>query len=322
MRVLRGTALGVGWLCTTAVALALVVRWRDVSSPLMIAAAGLTPFAALPLSAAGVSALLARSRPLQIGAALVAGMYLLTVTPHDALVGCGPSDADADVTVLTANVLWTTLDVDGVVAMIEESDADVVVLQEVSGRFGDRLLAHEGLAAYDYRSRDHDAGSVSGRAFSTMLLSRLDLVDTEPLDLGAQGATTATFETAAGTFTVSSIHLAAPFRSEFVPRWRNQLAALATMNTTEPAILAGDFNATTDHRPFRTLLDSGWTDAHEQKGCGLDLTYPVDGSLPFPVLRLDHVLVTDHFEVLRVDVLDDTIGSDHAPVLTAVRFRS
>ena len=74
---------------------------------------------------------------------------------------------------------------------------------------------------------------------------------------------------------------------------------------------------------MRDLLGQGWTDVHEPKGCGLDATWPTGHTtrLPIPVYRLDHVLVTDDFEVLDVR-FGDPAGSDHIPVVAELQVGS
>ena len=54
-------------------------------------------------------------------------------------------------------------------------------------------------------------------------------------------------------------------------------------------ILAGDFNATLDHRELRRLVGTGYEDAAAEAGAGLRGTWPDRG--PFlPVFTIHHVL--------------------------------
>ena len=87
-------------------------------------------------------------------------------------------------------------------------------------------------------------------------------------------------------------------------------------------MIGGDFNATVHHARFRSLLRSGWTDVHEPKGCGFDATWPADHPLvPMPLLQLDHTLVSDHWEVLSVEIGEPN-GADHHPVISRIRLRT
>ena len=123
-----------------------------------------------------------------------------------------------------------------------------------------------------------------------------------------------------GPFTVDNIHLTAPVAGGLVSSWESQLAELQAVDTSGAAILAGDFNATMDHSQFRDLVERGWTDAHEPKGCGFDATWPTGRATP-TLLRLDHVLVTERFEVLAVEIGPGD-GSDHRSVTATVRLRN
>ncbi|MEM7272574.1 MAG: endonuclease/exonuclease/phosphatase family protein [Actinomycetota bacterium] len=306
------------------VALVLVIRWGDVTSPTAVAIAGLTLFAGVPLAMAGLLAVIGRSRVLRTSWVGILAVYLVTVSPLDAVVGCGAEQADAAVRVLTANVLRSADDVSGVAGMVANSGADIVILQEVSPTLWRALAADPRLDHLTYRSLDVEPVAVDPSATLVLVMTSLEVRSSQLHGLGARGGVD--LEVAlpgdGRTVTVSGVHLNAPVRDVAIGSWRDQLAALAARPVDRPGLIAGDFNATEDHRPFRTLLDAGWTDVHDPKGCGFDLTFPVDGSLPVPVMRLDHVLVTDHFEVLGVDLLDDANESDHRPVLADVRLRS
>ena len=85
-------------------------------------------------------------------------------------------------------------------------------------------------------------------------------------------------------------------------------------------ILAGDFNATLDHREFRKLLDRGYLDAADAVGEGLTPTWPTSSrkrrALP---LTIDHVLVDRRVRVERVTVVRIP-GSDHRAVIAVLRL--
>ncbi|GGQ84437.1 endonuclease/exonuclease/phosphatase family protein [Kitasatospora griseola] len=83
------------------------------------------------------------------------------------------------------------------------------------------------------------------------------------------------------------------------------------------AVLLGDFNATLDHAPMRSLLATGLTDTHAELGTGLMPTWPEHNRdfprLP-PMIQIDHVL---HGRALRaVSVAEYTLaGTDHRAVV-------
>ena len=79
-------------------------------------------------------------------------------------------------------------------------------------------------------------------------------------------------------------------------------------------VLAGDFNATLDHVGLRRLLNSGYVDAADQVGAGLNPTWP-SGALWPPPVAIDHVLVDDRCPVDTFSVVD-VPGSDHRAVVS------
>jgi endonuclease/exonuclease/phosphatase family metal-dependent hydrolase len=88
----------------------------------------------------------------------------------------------------------------------------------------------------------------------------------------------------------------------------------------EPQVVAGDFNATRDHGPFRELLAAGFLDCADasQNRSWPGFTWPASGRA-LPVLRLDHVLVSPTATV----PLTRTIRvprTDHHGVLAVIEF--
>lgn len=303
----------IGWPLILAITVVLVLRWRDVDEVYLVAIVALTPFLLVPLVLADVAAWFSRSTALRIAAAAVTAACLFTVAPFDAVVGCRPSSADGAITILTANVLASGGRAGAIAANIAEADPDIVLLQEVNSSFLDELSDEQILEAWPHRSNEVSAIQSRALVWSKWPLSDLEL-DPQAADHFVQ----ARVEAPQGPFTVAVLHIASPISGDDLQLWHEQFETLGRLSTAEPMVMGGDFNATEDHRPFRNLLDQGWTDVHDDKGCGPDLTWPTRG-LPFPVMRLDHILVTDHFEVLSTE-LGDPGGSDHHPVISRIRF--
>ncbi len=304
----------VGWCALLPVVIVLALRWQALESPLTIAIAGLTPFVGLPLLVAILGAWLGRARSLRAAAAIALAGYLLTTSPVDAVIGCRGAATDDGITIYTANVLFGSGRPDEVAESIVAADADVVVMQEAQWPFLQPLREDERLAEYRYRS---DARSEAKTG--TIIWSRLPMIGLDIEPFVDRGLIHATIEGPSGPFTVTGVHTLAPIRSRFVGTWHRQFELLAAIDTATPRVAAGDFNATSDHQQFRALLDAGWTDVHDKKGCGFDATWPVDGSLPLAVMRLDHILVSDHFEVVDLQ-FGDPAGSDHKPVVATIRL--
>ncbi len=304
----------VGWLAAAAVIAVLVLRWHGADRPLTIALVGLTPLLFVPLAVAVAGSWRARSRTLRVVTGVTAASFLVTVSPVDAVIGCQADEAGDAITIYSANVLYDGGRADDVVTSILAEDADVVVLQEVRWPFLKELREDPRLADWVHRSDDAPSAPQGN-----LIWSRWPFADLTVDPFVSSQLVTAVVDGPAGPFAVTVVHTLAPSISANVPIWTAQLAQLATVDTSTPHMLVGDFNATADHRQFRSLFGRGWTDVHERKGCGFDATWPVDHELPFAVMRLDHALVTDHFEVLDVR-FGEPAGSDHKPLVTDVRL--
>ncbi len=318
----RWLSLAVGLVGLLAVWVLLVMRWRPVTHPLTIAIVGIMPLLAIgPLAAGVLGSWWSRSNSLRVAAALTVLPFLYTTSPVNAVVGCGAHedagvDADNVFTIYTANV-WFEFpggQPDQIGAAIAAEDPDIVFLQEVKQDFLNTLQNDSRLDRYIHRSTD-----LPGLPVEDLVWSKWPIEEASFQDLANARLVQATVNTPSGQVVVTPIHLQAPITRGSVGLWAEQHRLLSELDRSSPRILAGDFNATRDHQPFRQLLNTGWTDVHEVKGCGFDATWPSDGRLPLPVMRLDHVLVTDHFEVLDVR-LGTPGGSDHLPVITTLRL--
>ena len=121
--------------------------------------------------------------------------------------------------------------------------------------------------------------------------------------------------------TLTAVHPHAPV-SGHADIWQRELALIRrTLVTIDgPQVVAGDFNASRDHRPFRDLLAAGFLDCADssQNRSWPGFTWPADGRM-LPVMRLDHVLVsrTATVSMTRAIRLPRT---DHHGVLAAIEF--
>jgi len=118
-----------------------------------------------------------------------------------------------------------------------------------------------------------------------------------------------------GPITLVAVHTLQPLAD--VDVLRRQLRALdelraALRRDDRQMVLAGDFNATSQHRGFRRLLDHGLRDAHRERGRGRVRTWPDDRWYP-PFAALDHVLVSGGIAVEDAGTAGIP-GSDHRAV--------
>ncbi|MEV4709918.1 endonuclease/exonuclease/phosphatase family protein [Micromonospora sp. NPDC049374] len=284
----------------------------------LVQALAFTPYVTLGSLAPLVLALALRRRAPAFVAALTTLALVALVAPR-ALPAPQPNAAGPTVRVLTANLLAGAADPEAVLELVRTRQVDLLLVQELTpaaeaelDRLGlDRLLAHRQL------------NPVVGTPGSG-LYARHPLSDGGIRRLRNAWGFTQAYATVAvpgaPPVRVESAHPAAPYAIDQVEFWRADLAAQPAATPDGPlSILAGDFNATLDHGPLRTLLGTGYVDAAASVGAGLTGTWgPYDGD-PIPPVVIDHVLVDR-----RIAVRDVTVhplpGSDHRMVLAELRL--
>ena len=312
---MRTTWLVIGWLLALGIASGIYLRWSEVSTPLLLGLVGVIGLImVIPLLGLGISAWRSRSPSLRVAAVMVLVVYLATFGNIRSVIGCGGGTSDDDIVVFHQNVYLGQADPALVASAILDSGADVAVIAEVRYDFMVTFEKQPGLDVLPYRASE-PADASNGLA----LWSRWPLRDATVEMSGRRPFLHAVVESPHGDLVMYAVHTSAPVEPLEIADWESQLSYLGGVDRSMPTVMAGDFNATADHSQFRTLLAQGWSDVHQTKGCGLDLTWPSNRGTGISLLRLDHVLVTDHFDVLGVEV-GSANGSDHRPVVTTIRL--
>ena len=196
-----------------------------------------------------------------------------------------------EIRVISANIYEGTADPQPLVEAAQ-AQADVIAFQELTPQAVDRL-SRAGLdATFPYRWLD-----ARGDARGVGMWSRFPIA--APTRIGGY---TFAFLTArirvpgvSTDPTVVVAHLPGPWPYP-IDDWRRDVDRLP-MTLSEIGehagagcvIVAGDVNSTSDMRPFRALLRSGYRDAAEQSGAGFKPTFPGNSRLP-PLIVIDHVL--------------------------------
>ncbi|HYF28123.1 MAG TPA: endonuclease/exonuclease/phosphatase family protein, partial [Baekduia sp.] len=116
---------------------------------------------------------------------------------------------------------------------------------------------------------------------------------------------------------VQAVHPRPPISGASEPDWRATLRDLAGPGPGVLRILAGDFNATLDHRELRAVLDRGYVDAADATGDGLRPTWPVGRRRP--PITIDHLLVDARVAVREVQ-LHELRGSDHRVLVARLQL--
>lgn len=306
--------VSLGWGLTVVVALGMFLRSADLTSTVLIGLAGLTPLLLFPAIGVVLSAWNVRSRYLTAAAIAVGVVYVISFANPSNIIGCGAEPTTAnEFTIFNHNVLVRGGSASDVAVMAASSGADIMVLQEVSAAFIAELESQPGLGELSFRVNEPKSDPNGFLIWSRFPLTTVvggPNLEAPTLHVTVDGP--------AGPFSLIAVHTTAPVSAPNAADWDRELKQLVTIDNSTPIMLVGDFNATEDHNQFRSLLGAGWTNAHHDKGCGFDRTWP---SSAISVLRLDHVLVSSHFRVLSLDVGDDG-GSDHRSLIVRLAPKS
>ncbi|OBK81407.1 endonuclease/exonuclease/phosphatase family protein [Mycobacterium sp. 1164985.4] len=296
----------------------LVSRYLPVDSEVVLAFAAASPY----LTVAGVAAMLlfavARRWVATIVAATLCVVLLAVLAPRY----LGPEKAGFPSTalrVLTANLGMGRADARAMVELASAA-ADVLVVQELTPQAAEAMSA----AGLD-RSFPHRAIDPRAMADGIGVWSRHPIVGAGSIEGYRMPMLNASIRIPGVRFDVAilAVHLAAPlvqplsWFSDDIARLRETLAALAGDAGSGAVVVAGDFNATYDMRPFRLLLDEGYRDTAEQAGAGLTRTYPGRPWVP-SVVGIDHVLLHNCAATSAYTVA--VRGSDHRGLVATVEI--
>ncbi|MFC5994591.1 endonuclease/exonuclease/phosphatase family protein [Pseudonocardia hispaniensis] len=216
-------------------------------------------------------------------------------------------------TVLTFNTYEGAADTGALAALIRSQRPDLVSLTEAGAGYRDRIAPLVEPLGYQVRaSTGHGTADVNGVA---AIVSRtlgdveMRIGDTSFPYIEVTGG-------ALGRLHFVAFHSVAPTAGA-VPHWRSDLALLSRWcEGTEPAIVAGDLNATLDHSVLRAAT-SGCGDAAAQRGAGLGSTWPT-WAPRWLGPQIDHVLSSDGIAAETFSI-HDIPGSDHRAVVTTLR---
>ena len=220
---------------------------------------------------------------------------------------------------------------DGVAALVRETNADLVLLQEVdqgtrrSGNVDQPAALAQRTAfrvafgsALDYDGGEYGVAILSRWPIRSDTLFHLPVNPPQERAGGShepRGALRAEIESPFGMLTVFTTHIDAS-REDF---WRLQegrvIASLVTAaRRTNPLVLiGGDLNSTPESAVQQELRATGLRDAHAECGRGEGFTYPADSA----VKRIDYLYLTGAMRCTRAEVIATRV-SDHRPVIFEV----
>jgi endonuclease/exonuclease/phosphatase (EEP) superfamily protein YafD len=273
----------------------------------LVAMISFTPYAAASAVVPLVVALIAREWVVAGVATLALGLFALALAPRvvDGPQLAGAGSSGRPLVVMTANLRFGTAHARDLVRLAREHDVDVLSLQELTPAAVEQLD--------DEGARRLLPGRVlhpGARGAGTGLMARRPLRPLVVPRSGAPDQLQAALRLPGGEEVgLTCVHPDPPLSAAGVQDWQAVMRALpAPAAGGRPNVLAGDFNATLDHRDLRRVLARGFTDAADATGEGLHPTFPTMRSL-LPI-TIDHVLVPATIGVRRVRSYV-VAGTDH-----------
>ena len=210
------------------------------------------------------------------------------------------------------------------IALVRDSGADVVLLQETNDAW-ERALRPAVASIYPHVAFLHADRRAGGLAF----LSRhpIELKEQHASPIGWFPAWRAVVDGPLGRVQILNLHLRPPGRedgsylrgyfSSQTPRLEETLAHLELVDPELPAILAGDFNEDARGKSVAHLAGLGFVSA-------LDATRPAQPTWRWTVAgkeirwQLDHILLPPALRAAEVWVVEGG-SSDHMPVMARIQ---
>jgi vancomycin resistance protein VanJ len=244
------------------------------------------------------------------------------------------AQGEQTVTVMTHNLTMGEPGLDEILNIIESSDADVVVLQEVSPKVATALS--QLTALYPFQAAHPIEDVCAGSA----VLSRFPIVQDKafPLADGKHLYQRSALDVEGRRLNVLNVHLLPPW---LPGKWRaghrfflpagydttvqdqELVQLLADLDSMDgPVVVAGDFNMTDQSASYRALA-SRLGDTFREVGWGFGFTFPDQevGHLTtvWPFLRIDHIFHSRDMTALRAQV-GDRGGPNHRFLVAELAF--
>jgi endonuclease/exonuclease/phosphatase (EEP) superfamily protein YafD len=248
-------------------------------------------------------------------AVLAAGQLPRRRTPahRSPAVPAGP-----EIRILTLNALFGAADPAATVCAIRRLKVDVFAVQELTpGLVGG--LARAGLGELLPSSHVEPDPGAAGAG----LWCRWELTPLPPVAGLRFVAPSARIMLGDVPVILRAVHPVAPIMGR-QRDWHRDLGRLRDAMTAAeadgPQVVAGDFNASRDHRPFRDILAAGFADSADiaRRRPWPGFTWPANRRWP-PLMRLDHILVSPGITVSEARTVKIP-GTDHRAVLAVLEL--
>jgi len=235
--------------------------------------------------------------------------YLINETSATAAAANG----EPDFRLLSLNVWYRNPDMARAAAYIEQSQADAVVLLELTAAQAETLRPL--LPTYPHYY-------VEPSRMGAAVFTKWPVLSSAAIPLATTGAIAVHMQIdwQGSPVNVLGVHLNWPMGPRNSAFRNEELNALVAYSKAQsgPLIVAGDFNLTPWSEYFRSALAaSGLRDA--SLGFGLARSWPAQFA---PVgMRIDHCLLSPHWRSVSTQI-GPALGSDHLPLLADLRLQS
>ena len=284
--------------------------------------AALAPLAVMPAIAAVIIAAYAAWWLAALLAILAVLLVMWQVPPLERtrfLAAARPSPETGSATttlrlrLFTVNAMYGAADPAVLLRILHQHSVDVLAIQELTPPMVNRLTAAGLTQSLPFSHLDPRP-----RWRGTGLWARWPLTPLPPVPGLTSAAPRARIDPLGGfLLTLTAVHPIAPVHGH-AGVWRRELAMIqqTLAMADEPQVVAGDFNATRDHRPFRELLAAGFLDCADSSN---DRSWPGFAWPSLPLMRLDHVLVSRTATVPMTRTIR-VPRTDHRGVLVDIEF--
>lgn len=216
------------------------------------------------------------------------------------------------------------LDIERIAKIIEESNTDIVGLQEVDNHWSSRsdfqdqakLLAERLGMFYTYAANLDNEPLNDGderRQYGTAILSKYRILSSENHSLTKIGNTEqrglleATINVKGNHLHVYNTHLAlTPAEREFQI---NEVVKIANQSAG-PKVIVGDLNATPESNEMKSLYDH-YLDVFADQPTAF--TYSAEN----PTKRIDYIFTSNNIETVSAEVIQ-SLASDHLPITAEI----
>lgn len=256
---------------------------------------------------------------LTVGAAAAITAYVPDFLPKSA-PGWAQADDVPQITLLSYN-LYAQRDVSAAIAVIRDSGADVVALQELSPPAAEAFAA----AFADEYPHQRLMPTASSWTAGQGVLSRYPIIEDE-FWLSQQGHQRLLLDVEGAQVAVYNVHAAYPLTENGPQQRRTDVDEVLARAESEvvPVVMLGDFNLTPFNTDYGRLVDR-FTDAHRAIGSGPGWTFTfmrLGMQRLGRIARLDYLFYEDaHFAALEAVPLAESGGSDHAPLFVRLAWR-